>query len=910
MKDSLQPATANSLPTIRRLDYTPPSHQIPTVALQFELGLTETLVTSEFAYISRSGQAVDLVLEGDELVFVRAWFNGRPLQASDFEVNEHQLRLPAAVAGQEGRLTVQTRLNPTANTELMGLYASQGGLYTQCESQGFRRITYFLDRPDVLSVYTVTLRGKASEFPTLLSNGNLIRQTSDGDQLVCTWHDPFPKPSYLFALVAADLQCIEETITSASGAQKLLQVYTKAQDIGRADFALQSLKHAVFWDEKRFGLELDLERFMIVAVPDFNSGAMENKGLNLFNTKYVLADPQTATDRDHELVEAVIGHEYFHNWTGNRITCRDWFQLTLKEGLTVFRDQEFTADMLAHGLPQAQAASARAVKRIDDVRTLRAHQFPEDAGPMAHPIRPAEYQEIRNFYTATVYEKGAEVIRMLQTILGIDGFRKGMDLYFARHDGTAATCEDFVSSILDANDQAELLPAFMRWYETPGTPVVHVRDEFDAQSGRYTLVFEQELSPKSPQQAPLPIPMSLGLLRPDGQPLDLADLPKRLLLTEKTTRLSVSLGPADLQGLAQDRPVPSLLQGFSAPVLVNFPYTVGQLQTLAQFDADAFNRWDACQRLIMGSLLPTPTVDHASVAQSLRAILTDESLSAGFKTQCWTLPSEPVVAEAWAQQGQPIDPTQIRQRILSLQQSLAQAAQPTLALLDATIDSDLHQPYIPDAASAGRRGLVHLAQSLINLLDQSDQRRQRLLDRYQGCNNMTARMAHLGGLVALGNGTIQALDTALAEFAQRFADNALAMDKWFSVQITAVRLNDVQGQQTTSLVQSLLADPRYDIGNPNRVRAVLGAFFAGNLAGFHQADGRGYALWSQELGRLDQRNGQLAARLARSLDRWRAYEPARQAAMQAAIQSLAQQSPLSADMTEVCGRLLKPADAD
>ncbi|MFZ9765156.1 MAG: M1 family aminopeptidase, partial [Burkholderiaceae bacterium] len=335
MKDSLQPAAANSLPTIRRLDYTPPSHQIPTMALHFELGLESTLVTSEFAYISQTGQPVDLVLDGDELVFVRAWLNGQALAVGDLQVSEQQLVLPAALAGTEGRLTVQTRLNPTANTELMGLYASRGGLYTQCESQGFRRITYCLDRPDVLSIYTVTLRGKASEFPTLLSNGNLIKQVTEGEHLVCTWHDPFPKPSYLFALVAADLQCIEETVTSASGAQKLLQVYTKAQDIGRADFALQSLKRAVFWDEKRFGLELDLERFMIVAVPDFNSGAMENKGLNLFNTKYVLADPQTATDRDHELVEAVIGHEYFHNWTGNRITCRDWFQLSLKEGLTV-----------------------------------------------------------------------------------------------------------------------------------------------------------------------------------------------------------------------------------------------------------------------------------------------------------------------------------------------------------------------------------------------------------------------------------------------------------------------------------------------------------------------------------------------------------------------------------------------
>jgi aminopeptidase N len=905
MKDSLQPTTANSLPTIRRLDYTPPSHQIPSIALHFELGLEDTLVTSEFGYISHSGQPTDLILDGDELVFVRAWLNGQALPSEALQVSEQQLVVPAALAGPEGRLTLQTRLNPTANTELMGLYASRGGLYTQCESQGFRRITYFLDRPDVLSVYTVTLRGLASAFPTLLSNGNLIKQAQDGDHLVCTWHDPFPKPSYLFALVAADLQCIEETITSASGASKLLQVYTKAQDLGRADFALQSLKRAVFWDEKRFGLELDLERFMIVAVPDFNSGAMENKGLNLFNTKYVLADPQTATDRDHELVEAVIGHEYFHNWTGNRITCRDWFQLTLKEGLTVFRDQEFTGDMLAHGLPTAQAASARAVKRIDDVRTLRAHQFPEDAGPMAHPIRPAEYQEIRNFYTATVYEKGAEVIRMLQTLLGVDGFRKGMDLYFARHDGSAATCEDFVSSILDANERSDLFDAFMRWYATPGTPVVQVTDHYDPATGQYSLIFRQQVSANSPQQQPLPIPMVLGFLAPDGSVLQSENLPSQLLLTDQETSVCFQLHPDDQRLLSGHKPVPSLLRGFSAPVLLEFPYTVSQLQTLAQHDPDAFNRWDACQRLIMGHLLAEPTVDAPAVAQSLVSILLDDRLSPGFKTQCWQLPSESVVAEAWAQQGHAIDPQAIRLKAMALSKALAQAGQKALALLDAGLDQTASDHYSPDASSVGRRALSHLAQSLVNLLDASDERRARLLKRYQSCNNMTARMAHLASLIALGDGEGQFAQQALDDFAQQFADNMLAMDKWFTVQITTTRLADPEGTQTASIVERLLSDPRYDITNPNRVRSVLGAFFAGNLAGFHQADGRGYQLWAQELGRLDQRNGQLAARLARSLDRWRAYEPGRKAKMQAAIEQLAAGDKRSADMTEVCERLLK-----
>ena len=887
-----------SAQVIRQSDYRPPSHRITDLQLEFELGLEETWLTSDFGFepllASSQDGPTDLLLAGDGLCFEAAWLNDQPLAADAFQVSPEAFCLKNA---STGRLRIRTRLQPSANTELMGLYASRGGLYTQCESEGFRRMTYFLDRPDVMTVYTVTLRAPVGQFPVLLSNGNLVKEYEDNGQRVSVWHDPFPKPSYLFALVAADLQCLEAFVTSLSGARKQLQVYTRPQDLCRAEFALESLKHSVAWDEQRFGLELDLERFMIVAVPDFNSGAMENKGLNLFNTKYVLADPDTATDKDYELVEAVIGHEYFHNWTGNRITCRDWFQLTLKEGLTVFRDQEFTADRLAEGLSPEQAASARAIKRIEDVRTLRTHQFPEDAGPMAHPIRPLQYQEIRNFYTATVYEKGAEVIRMLQTLFGREGFRKGMALYVKRHDGRAATCEDFVSSILDANKRPELFEPFMRWYSVAGTPGVGVKSHWDAGQARLTLTLTQALQAGQP---PLVIPIRTGLLSEEGRQL-LED--QVLLLTEPEQFFVFDL-PSHK---GKSEPIASLLRGFSAPVQLGQGLSAKALQSLAAHDTDAFNRWEACQRLMLAQLMPDATTaeEREGLMQTLLRLADDPALSDGFKLLCLTPPSEALVAEHWCSEGHAIDPSAIRRRLEALRLAMALALEPVIKPLDAQVDTtERAEHYRPSGPAAGRRAFQHLAQSLLTLLSPTQDRAEQLLKRYFAATNMTRRMACLSGLVSLEGIATQACQKALDDFLERYKDNDLALDKWFSVQVATVRLHDTEGLDLLTTVRGLLDHPRYDLGSPNRIRSVLGPFFMQVSPGFHRGDGAGYQLWCDQLARLASRNSQLASRLARSLDRWQAFEPQRRLAMRKAIEALSETPGLPADLAEVCGRFL------
>ena len=891
-------ASTSTPSVVRQSDYRPPSHRITDLKLDFELGLEQTWLTSDFGFEPlESGSAqglTDLILAGDGLCFEGAWLNGQPLAERAFEVSPESFWLKKA---GKGRLRIRTRIQPSANTELMGLYASRGGLYTQCESEGFRRMTYFLDRPDVMTVYTVALRAPVGSFPVLLSNGNLVKEYEENGQRVSVWHDPFPKPSYLFALVAADLQCLETFVTSMSGTRKQLQVYTRPQDLCRAEFALESLKHSVAWDEKRFGLELDLERFMIVAVPDFNSGAMENKGLNLFNTKYVLADPDTATDKDYELVEAVIGHEYFHNWTGNRITCRDWFQLTLKEGLTVFRDQEFTADRLAEGLNPEQAASARAIKRIEDVRTLRTHQFPEDAGPMAHPIRPLQYQEIRNFYTATVYEKGAEVIRMLQTLLGQEGFCKGMMLYVERHDGRAATCEDFVSSILDANQKSDLFEPFMRWYSAAGTPRVQVQRSWDSEQGRLTIRLSQSL--RAGQQ-PLVIPVSTGLLSEEGNPLSEDQV---LLLTEPEQDFVFDLSAR--KGKAA--PTVSLLRGFSAPVQLEQGLTAKALQSLAAYDTDAFNRWEACQRLMLAQLMPNATnaEERDGLMQTLLRIAKDEVLSDGFKLLCLTPPSEALVAEHWSSQGYGIDPSAIRGRLEASRLAMALSLELVMKPLDAQVDEpELLEHYQPLGPAAGRRALQHLAQSLVTLLSPSQARAEQLLKRYLSATNMTRRMACLSGLVSLQGIAASDCQTALDHFLERYKDNDLALDKWFTVQVATVRLHDTEGLDLLATVQSLLHHPLYDQGSPNRIRSLLGPFFMQVSPGFHRLDGSGYTVWRELLASLAPRNSQLASRLARSLDRWQAFEPQRRRAMREAIEILAETPGLPADLAEVCGRFL------
>ncbi len=871
-RDSLSPAITTPV-VIHRRDYQRPTHRIASVRLDFSLGLEDTRVVSEFAF-ERTGSEAALKLHGDELGFVSVAIDGNTLSADEFDVSPQHLHIHNAPA--KGLLRVETRINPTANIALMGLYASRGGLFTQCESEGFRRITYFLDRPDVMATYDVILRGPKGQFPVLLSNGNLISQKDLGGGLhEAHWQDPFPKPSYLFALVAADLDRIEETITTCSGKRALLQVYTRKEDLSQAGHAMESLKRAIFWDEKRFGLELDLERFMIVAVPDFNSGAMENKGLNLFNTKFVLADPQTATDIDYDGIESVVAHEYFHNWTGNRITCRDWFQLTLKEGLTVFRDSEFSSDMAAQGLNEREAASARAVRRIDAVRVLRAAQFPEDAGPMSHPIRPDSYQEIRNFYTATVYEKGAEVIRMLQTLLGIDGFRRGMDLYFKRHDGQAVTCEEFVNAMFDANDRkgAEL---FMRWYDTSGTPHVKVSDTWDSENGTYTLHFEQSVSTTSPSQQPLMLPIAYGLISPQGKAL------ANDVLVMSDWKASVTIG-------AEEKPVPSLLRDFSAPVALDYAYSEEDLIHLLAHDTDPFNRWEAGQRLMLGVITSKSKDSLQKLLAAFEQIAADASLDNAYKACMLTLPSEQYVAE----QVDLVDPQAIRNARNALRFALANALRKELKAIDARLQASTPQAYSPDPISCGRRSLANLAQHwlvIAGVISPGE-----LLARYRKAANMTDRMAALQALVELN--TVEA-SHALEEYLNRFKGHALATDKWFSVQVTML------SEAALDRVQYLLNHPLYDASNPNRVRAVLGAYTHQNLPGFHRADGKGYALWAEQVVAIDRKNSQLASRLARGLDRWARFEPVRRALMKQALERVAADEKLSPDVREVVSKAL------
>ncbi len=890
---------------IHRKDYRPPSHRIHRVWLDFTLGLERVQVVSRFS-VERQGDASDLCLHGDELTLVRVSLDGHDLSPDQYEASPQYLRIKEVPSLAE--IEIETRLNPTANTALMGLYASRGGLFTQCESEGFRRITYFLDRPDVMATYDVVMRGAKAQFPIMLSNGNLVSEKDLGGGVhQVHWQDPFPKPSYLFALVAADLDRIEETVMTASGKKALLQVYTRKADLAQADFAMQSLKRAIFWDERRFGLELDLDRFMIVAVPDFNSGAMENKGLNLFNTKYVLADPQTATDADFDGIESVVAHEYFHNWTGNRITCRDWFQLTLKEGLTVFRDSEFSSDMAAHGLDPDQAASARAVRRIESVRVLRSAQFPEDSGPMSHPIRPDSYQEIRNFYTATVYEKGAEVIRMLQTILDRDGFRKGMDLYFARHDGQAVTCEAFVAAMFDANAACppqpdersrQLASHFMRWYDTSGTPQVVVTDTWSEGLASapqadlpncYTLSFTQRLAKTSPQQQPLMIPIAFGLVNPDGQNLPLSDVTVQgdaelhgdvLLLTGDCATVLVQ---------CKERPVPSLLRDFSAPVSLEYAYCSEQLLHLLAHDHDPFNRWESAQRLMLDAMLHADRMEMAPMIGALRGVASDAGLDNGYKALLLTLPSELYVSEKVTV----IDPGAIRSARDRLRSVIAQGLQDVFVRVDRELRTRPDETYSPDPISTGRRMLANLAQHYLACAGIVSARE--LLSRYDDCRNMTDRMALLTTLVELNTPETQ---EALDRYFHQFQGHDLALDKWFTVQVS------IPNEAALARVRALMQHPRFDVTNPNRARSVFGAFFNQNLPGFHRQDGAAYELWAEAVLTIDRRNSQLASRMARALDRWSRFEPHRRAAMQSALERVAAHTALSPDVREVVSKAL------
>jgi aminopeptidase N len=873
----------------RREDYVAPSHWIRTVDLTFELEPAKTLVISRMQVEpnpERPGQP--LRLDGEDITLTRVLVNGASVS---FHFSDGQLVLDK-LPTEPFALEIRNTCAPEKNTQLSGLYTSGGGFFTQCEAQGFRRITYFTDRPDVMAVFRVTLRADAKKFPMLLSNGNLVESgPCPKGRHYAVWSDPHPKPSYLFALVAADLVCREQKIRTRSGQDHTLQVYVRAGDLDKTEHAMNSLIASIAWDEARFGLKLDLERFMIVAVSDFNMGAMENKGLNIFNTKFVLASPATATDIDFGNIESVVGHEYFHNWTGNRITCRDWFQLSLKEGLTVYRDQEFSQDM-------AGEASARAVKRIEDVRQLRQSQYPEDAGPMAHPVRPDQYQAIDNFYTATVYDKGAEVVRMMATLVGRAGFRQGMDLYFARHDGQAVTCDDFAQAIADANPGsalAERLDTFKRWYAQAGTPRLQAAGQFDTDTGRYTLTLRQHTpaTPGQPVKQPFVLPVAMGLLDTAGQPIAGTD---RVLVLDSAEQSWT------FEGLSA-APVPSLLRGFSAPVLLDWAASETELFTLLGHDTDAFNRWEAGQRLAVQRLLGAVrqggalVLDDAYVS-AMRAVLNDPALDAAFKELVLTLPSEGYLAERMAEAGEPIDPQAIHTARESMRLQLARALHGDWG--HAWEQHSQTGGYRPDPVSCGKRALANLALSMLVLdaVAQGETLWQgKALQRFKDAGNMTDR---LGALTALVHGRSSLAAAALEKFHAGFSGEALVIDKWFALQAAAPEHDG----QVFAHLQTLSHHPDFSLRNPNRARSLLMALTQLNPGAFHRADGAGYAFWADKVQEVDGFNPQLASRLARALDRWRVLAEPYRAAARAAIERVAQQPALSADTREIITRAL------
>ncbi|MEY5050948.1 MAG: hypothetical protein RLZZ619_878 [Pseudomonadota bacterium] len=853
--------------TFLRSDYKEPAFTIKSVDLDIALIPARTIVVNRMIMERSAGsQNQSLVLHGEEQELVSVRVNGEIIR--EYELTPHSLTLHNLPDSFE--LSITSANAPDKNTSLMGLYVSNGNFFTQCEAEGFRKITYFLDRPDVMATYQVTLRALKNDFPVLLSNGNLIKQEELGNGWhSAVWQDPFPKPSYLFALVAGKLQAIQRTIKSQSGKEKLLQVWVESKDLDKTEHAMDSLIASIKWDEERFGLELDLDRFMIVAVGDFNMGAMENKGLNIFNTKFVLANPETASDVDYGNIESVVAHEYFHNWTGNRVTCRDWFQLSLKEGLTVFRDQEFSADQMG-------SESGRAVKRIEDVRLLRQVQFPEDAGPMAHPIRPDSYQEINNFYTVTVYEKGSEVVRMQQTLLGREGFRKGMDLYFKRHDGQAVTCDDFVAAMADANQKD--LTQFKRWYSQAGTPRVKVEESFVAGNYQVTLTQSCPATPGQDKKEPFHIPLLYRLIGDGTGPEQLFEL------TEPSQTITVT-------GLSK-KPVLSINRNFSAPIVVDFEQPESELLTLLKEDDDAFNRWEAAQKLFMRSILNGKALDTELVT-ALKDILRSPDLDPAFKDLLFTLPAESYLYE----QVSVIDPQAIHLARRQVRQQLATALQDDW--LWAYQEHQTPGSYKPDARSAGKRSLKNLA--LHMLADSGYAKVDDLASaQYQSANNMTDQY---GALAVLVNFSLSHAQASLSNFHERFKSDALVIDKWFALQATRqIDLQDTGSVLTNVL--SLRKHPDFNIKNPNRARSLIHAFCMNNPGAFHQPSATTYQFWADHVIELNHINPQVAARLARALDRWKQFAPNYQVHMKSALEFISKQTNLSSDVAEVIQKAL------
>jgi aminopeptidase N len=870
---------------VRLKDYRPPDWLIETVDLDVFLDPTATVVRAKLKLKPNSaGAPAPLILDGEELKLRSLALDGKPLPDGSFIATPDGLTI-AQPPQRPFTLEIETVIDPAANTQLMGLYRAGAAYCTQCEAEGFRRITYFLDRPDVMAVYTTRIEADKAEAPVLLSNGNLIAagDVPGTNRHFAVWHDPFKKPCYLFALVGGRLARVADTFTTMSGRKVTLAIYVEPGKEDRCFYAMDSLKRAMRWDEVAFGREYDLDIFMIVAVSAFNMGAMENKGLNVFNDKYVLASPATATDTDYANIEAVIAHEYFHNWTGDRITCRDWFQLCLKEGLTVFRDEEFSADQ-----------RSRAVERIGDVRALRSHQFVEDAGPLAHPVRPELYHEINNFYTTTVYDKGAEVVRMIEVLLGPDLFRQGMDLYFERHDGEAATVEQFVQCFADVSRRD--FSQFMLWYTQAGTPDVVVTPHYDPRAETYRLDVTQTVppTPGQPDKAPMLIPLALGLVGKNG-----TDLP--LMLDGKPLARNVIEVKAPSQSFVfagvAERPIPSLNRNFSAPVKLSLPIEPDDLRFLAAHDSDPFNRWQAAQTLAMSLLTANvaalrrgaPAREDDGLVAALGAILDDGKLEPAFVALTLTPPSEADIAR---EIGRDVDPDATFAARTHLRAAIGRRL--GAALANAYRRMITPGPYQPDAPSAGRRALKNICLGLLAATEENEAIALALA-QYSGADNMTDRMAALETL-ALHDRPERT--QALEDFYDRYKDDPLIIDKWLALQAA------IPEPATLQRVRALTSHPAFSMANPNRVRALIGSFAQVNHTQFNRSDGAGYDFVADIVLTLDPKNPQVAARLMGAFRSWRALEARRRACAEATLRRVAAASTLSRDVGDIVARTL------
>jgi len=874
-------------------DYQAPEYLIDETHLTFELFDDHTLVHAQLVMRrnpERGPGLPPLVLDGQQLELLSVKLADVDLASGDYVLTPDNLTVQPAT--ETFTLDTSVKIHPETNTALEGLYKSSGMFCTQCEAEGFRKITYYLDRPDVMSSFTTTVIADKQDFPILLSNGNPVDAgpSEDGRHWI-TWEDPFKKPAYLFALVAGDLWCIEDTFTTMTERKVTLRIYVEQENIDKCQHAMDSLKKSMRWDEEVYGREYDLDIFMIVAVNDFNMGAMENKGLNIFNSSAVLARAETATDAAHQRVEAIVAHEYFHNWSGNRVTCRDWFQLSLKEGFTVFRDSGFSADM-----------NSATVKRIQDVAYLRTHQFAEDAGPMAHAVRPDSFIEISNFYTLTVYEKGSEVVGMIHTLLGADGFRKGSDLYFERHDGQAVTCDDFVKAMEDANGID--LTQFKRWYSQAGTPRLSVTDAYDAAAKTYSLTFRQS-APTTPGQPgeekkPFVIPVSMGLLDPQGREIAL-----RLQGESSASGTSrvISVTEAEQTFTFVDiaeQPLPSLLRGFSAPVKLSFPYNRDQLMFLMQHDSDGFNRWDAGQQLsvqVLQELIAQHQKGEALVLDqrlitALGTVLADESLDQAMVAEMLSLPGEAYLTEI----SEVADVDAIHAAREFTRQQLANSLSDALwTRYQANRELSKNTAYVAESEHFARRALQNIALSYL-MLSGKPEVLTAAIDQFDTADNMTERLTALAVLVNSPFEDEKA--KALAVFAENFKDNALVMDQWFSVQ-AASTLPGGLGR-----VKTLMQHPAFTMKNPNKVRALIGAFAGQNLINFHAADGSGYRFLADLVIELNGFNPQIASRQLAPLTRWRKYDDKRQGLMKAELERILASGPLSPDVYEVVSKSL------